>query len=356
MSPEQPEKLSTETDKGNGPKPPVRTAIGSGGPGDDWDGLIGDLRCYDLDDVLDREEAEFWPLRQLSSVRVLSNRRSANDAQAMRESLARLYRLKSNVALFVSRHDGSVQAYVGVFPPTIGDHAVQRADQDPMPAELPAILQSAYPSIEVGAECVPMSQLTSQIAPLAGMVGCVTGMPRKGLSDLGGCSNRILDVVDQGTFGFLVAAAPIPVRMIAAELSLVVDQVHKLGAVNDPSRKRRNKYCLELLQAYESQLQESSQSLGGWQTVVYYFSPDEGTFERLRGELQSCLSKHKDEGRPSPIKVTYNEGLKQSLLECGLPSNRRLVSTVHALRKYKFMTPLSSAQLAAYFHVPWFDR
>jgi hypothetical protein len=142
---------------------------------------------------------------------------------------------------------------------------------------------------------------------------------------------------------------PIPSQYVNKEEFAIVDQIQKAQENEDPEKKRRIKYYLELQDAYLKQIQLGT-AIGSWQVCVYFFAPDRSVFVRLQSLIRAT---YVDEtGKPTPLRTHEIRGLKPHLEQFGLIKNQRTGEFFQTLLTYKLLTPLNSRMLSAYIHLP----
>ncbi|MFN8659819.1 MAG: hypothetical protein U0105_26020 [Candidatus Obscuribacterales bacterium] len=255
--------------------------MGTGDSDSGWGRLTSDLRGYDLEIEPDSEHAEFMGLDGLSMVKIVSRHHApemvheGTHAEHLRrytmlDALSGLHAQKCNVAFLVCGQQTRCDLYLGMMPPGITADAESSDSEDLTAITLRSLLHNIFgSSIEVARESVSVQVVSNIIAPLATLVGCVTGMPSESETERGRAIERICRLFYGYSFGLFVVAAPIPPRLVNEEENLVLEQISKAETAHDPDRKRRIKYCLELLQAYQAQLRQSiAVEDGRWLSII----------------------------------------------------------------------------------------
>ncbi len=349
-----------------------------------WDEKIADLRRYDLDALegqpIDPAAFESWRVPGLTFVRIDGVLRSwdierekqqqqqqpqaNNDPNqlpkrqyVMEDALTGLHAQKANIAYLVIGNKAGVNYYMGMSPPvfqeTNGNGSKPQQDPNLPYTTLRSLLHSVYNGVDIHAEPFSSDAIRSMISPLATYTGIVTGVPSlKSSIDSTMESEQIERVANglQGNqFGILLLAAPIPQRLVSQEEFAIVDQIQRAQDQEDPEKKRRIKYYLELQDAYLKHVQLGT-AVGMWQVGVYYFAPDQSVFVRLQSLIRAIYTD--EQSRPTPLRTHQLPGLKPHVEQFGLLSNKRQGDTVQDLLRYTFVSPLNSRMLSAFCHLP----
>ena len=128
-----------------------------------------------------------------------------------------------------------------------------------------------------------------------------------------------------------------------------MNQIQKAQENEDPEKKRRIKYYLEMQDAYLKHIQLGT-ALGMWQVGTYFFAKDPSVFVRLQSLIRAT---YVDEtSRPTPLRTHEVKALKPHIEQFGLIKNQREGESVATLLSYKLLTPLTSRMLSAYIHLP----
>ncbi len=148
----------------------------------------------------------------------------------------------------------------------------------------------------------------------------------------------------------LVLAVPIPNAYVTKEEFAVVDKIQGAQENEDPEKKKRIKYYLELMDAYLKHLQLGT-AVGSWQVCNYYFARERSVFIRLQSLIRAT---YVDEtSRPTPLRTHEMKGLRPHLEQFGLIKNTRPpTESFQQLLSYKLLTPLNSRMLSAFIHLP----
>ncbi|MBX9686620.1 MAG: DUF87 domain-containing protein [Candidatus Obscuribacterales bacterium] len=345
-----------------------------------WEEKIGDLRRYDLD-ILDQdpirpEDIQSWPIPGLSFVRVDGILRSwdleqekqqrnqapqqQNDPNQlpkrmylMEDALTGLNSQKAYVSFAVIGGKTGVNYYMGMSLQQPPD-GMEDTDLKSICYEMQrSILHSVYNGVDIYKEAFSSDDISAMIKPLATNVGIVTGVPS--LKSTGGDTleseqiERIANGLQGLDFGILVLAAPVPQKMVSDEEFIILDQLQRAQENEDPEKKRRIKYYLELQDAYLKHIQ-LGEAIGHWQVGMYFFAPKADVFLRLMSLIRATYT---DEGsRPTPLRTHVFKGLKDHVTNFGLLRNTRVDTNNHQLFGYRFLSPLNSRMLSALIHLP----
>src|SRR5690606_24453095 len=127
-------------------------------------------------------------------------------------------------------------------------------------------------------------------APQAKYTGLVTGIPALKSTAGDTMESEQIERLAQGLqgheFGFMVLAIPIPNTKVSKEEFLIVDQIQRAQENEDPEKKRRIKYYLELQDSYLKHIQLGT-AVGQWLTGAFYFASDRSVFVRLQSLLRA---------------------------------------------------------------------
>ncbi|PWT97020.1 MAG: hypothetical protein C5B53_08595, partial [Candidatus Melainabacteria bacterium] len=343
-----------------------------------WEERIADLRRYDLDlleaQPLDPKDITSWGIPTLTFARIDGVLRSwdierekqqqnQNQPQQgqdpnqvpkrmylMEDALAGLHSQQARVAFLVLGNKTGVNYYFGASLDSGSEEGNGSDSSSTMSFNaVRSVLNSVYNGVEIHNEPFTGDTMKSMIAARANYVGVITGIPA--LKSTGGDTfdseqiERLAKGLRGYDFGFLVLAVPVPKDKVMAEEFNVVDQIQRAQENEDPEKKKRIKYYLELQDAYLKHLQ-LGMAVGNWMVGAYFFAPDRSVFARLQSLLQGT---YVDETcRPTPLRTHPMKGLRPHVEQFGLLSNRRS----EGLLGYKFLAPLNSRLLSAFIHLP----
>ena len=345
-----------------------------------WEERIADLRRYDLDslesDPINPSQLISWPLPNLTFVRVDGILRSwdiereKQQAQQapqqnqdpsqgpkrmylMEDALTGLHSMKANVAFLVLGSPTGVKYFLGTSPPLAEGNNNSPASQTASFNTVKSILHSVYNGVDFYKDAFTQDSIKSLISARASNIGVITGVPS--LKSTAGDTmeseqiERLANGLRGHDFGFLVLAIPIPKHLVNKEEFSVVDQIQKAQENEDPEKKRRIKYFLELQDSYLKHIQLGT-AIGSWQVGAYYFAPDRSVFARLQSLIQATYTD--ETSRPTPLRTHEITGLKSHVEQFGLLRNQRLDRPSQDLLNFKLLTPLNSRLLSAYIHLP----
>ncbi|MBI4534008.1 MAG: ATP-binding protein, partial [Candidatus Melainabacteria bacterium] len=272
----------------------------------------------------------------------------------MEDALTGLNGQKANLAFLVLGSRTGTNYFMGMSIPGIsdagnGDEASSKISY----TTLKSILHSVYNGVDIYKDPFGLDDIKSMMSPLTNNVGIVTGIPA--LKSTGGDTmeseqiERLANGLQGHEFGMLVLAVPIPQAFLSREEFAVVDQIQRAQENEDPEKKRRIKYYLELQDAYLKHIQLGT-AIGSWQVCVYFFASDRSVFVRLQSLIRAT---YVDEtSRPTPLRTHEIRGLKPHVEQFGLLRNTRTDQNIQSLLSYRFLTPLNSRMLSAYIHLP----
>lgn len=344
-----------------------------------WEEKIADLRRYDLDDLdakpFDGSQLHSWPIPDLTFVRIDGVLRSwdiereKNQQQQqpqqdqdptkppkrmylMEDALTGLHSQKANLSFVVLGNRTGVNYYMGVSLPADSANGDGEANMVSY-TSLRSILHSVYNGVDIHSEPFTTDQMKRMVDPLAVHTGLVTGIPA--LKSTAGDTmeseqiERLANGLQGHDFGFLVLSIPIPNQKVNREELTVVDQIQRAQENEDPEKKRRIKYYLELQDSYLKHVQLGI-AVGHWLTAVYFFAPDRSVFVRLQSLIRAT---YVDEtSRPTPLRTHEIKGLQPHVQSFGLLRNKRSDEIFQELLEYKFLTPLNSRMVSAFVHLP----
>jgi hypothetical protein len=347
-----------------------------------WEEKIAELRRYDLDNLetepINPMEISSWEVPKLTFVRIDGILRSwdierekqqqsqrdqpKNDPNQvpqrmylMEDALTGLHGQKAHMAYVVLGGKTGVNYYMGMSIPGLADSGNNSDEVNTQTSynTIKSLLHSVYNGVDIYKDAFTSEQMSQMIAPMATHCGIVTGIPA--LKSTGGDTTeseqieRLANGLQGHDFGMLILAVPVPTAYISREEFNVVDQIQRAQENEDPEKKRRIKYYLELQDAYLKHIQLGT-AIGSWQVGVYFFAPDRSVFVRLQSLIRAT---YVDEtSRPTPLRTHELPGLKQHIVSFGLLKNTRTGENISQLLGYRFLTPLSSRMLSAYIHLP----
>lgn len=346
-----------------------------------WEEKIADLRRYDLDqlesDPIDAAQIISWAVPNLTFCRIdgvlrswdIEREKQQQQQQPqqnqdpnqppkrmylMEDAITGLASQRANVAFLVLGSKNGVHYYMGASIPT---DATGNGDENSTMLSfetVKSILHSVYNGVDIYKEPYTSETMQGMIAQRAKHVGLITGIPS--LKSTGGDTmeseqiERMANGLQGHEFGMLVLAVPIPKQHVTTEEFSIVDQIQRAQENEDPEKKRRIKYYLELQDAYLKHVQLGT-AIGMWLVGCYFFAPDRSVFARLQSLIQAT---YVDEtSRPTPLRTHELKGLGPHAEQFGLLQNRRSEETTfQSLLAWRFLTPLNSRILSAFIHLP----
>ncbi len=346
-----------------------------------WEERIADLRRYDLDaletDGVNAMDIISWPVPELTFVRIDGILRSwdierekqqqqqqsqpPQDPNAlpkrmylMEDALTGLHSQKANLAFLTIGQRTGVNYYMGISLPGLSDSGNGGSESSTVAYEtVRSILHSVYNGVEIYKDSFTGDAVKAMVSPLTNYTGIVTGIPS--LKSTAGDTmeseqvERLASGLQGHEFGILVLAVPIPGKFVSQEEFAVVDQIQRAQENEDPEKKKRIKYYLELQDAYLKHLQLGT-AIGSWQVNVYFFAPDRSVFVRLQSLIRATYTD--ETSRPTPLRTHEIRGLKPHIEQFGLLRNQRTEQNYQSLLSYRFLTPLNSRMLSAFVHLP----
>jgi hypothetical protein len=346
-----------------------------------WEERISDLKRTDLDslDVQPFDPAKLisWPVPNLTFIRIDGVLRSWDIEREKQQSsqqpernqdpnqspkrmylsedfLTGLHSQRAHLAYLVLGSKTGVHYYLGASFPSATDGSDGNQDAQTVSFNtVRSVLNSVYNGVDTYKDPFTLDSMKALVTARDNYVGVMTGIPA--LKSTGGDTldseqiERLSNGLQGHDFGFLVLAVPIPKAFVNKEEFAVVDQIQRAQENEDPEKKRRIKYYLELQDSYLKHVQLGT-SIGSWQVGAYFFAPERSVFNRLQSLLQATYA---DETcRPTPLRTHEQKGLKSHLEQFGLLRNERTEQGIQSLLQYKFLTPLNSRMLSAYIHLP----
>lgn len=345
-----------------------------------WEERIADLRRYDLDNLdsnpIPPQDIISWPIPGLTFVRVdgilrswdIEREKQQQSQQQQQDpdptkppkrmylsedALTGLYGQKANLAFLVLGSKTSVTYYMGISQPSRADDG---GDEDPQKISynsIKSLLHSVYGGIDVFKKPFAGEEIQDLIAPLTKYTGIINGIPA--LKSTAGDTieseqiERLAAGLSGQDFGVLILAVPVPAANITKEEFAVVDQIQRAQENEDPEKKRKIKYYLELQDAYLKHIQLGT-AVGSWLTVPYFFAKEYSVFQRLQALLRATYVD--ESSRPTPLRTIEVKGLAPHINQFGLLRNKREGESFHSMNEYLLLSPLNSRMLSAFIHLP----
>lgn len=273
-------------------------------------------------------------------------------AYLMEDAITGLHSQKANLSFLILGSKSGVNYYMGCGLP--GGEANGNVDLNSLSFDsLKSILHSVYNGVDIQNTTYSADTIRSMISPLANNIGVITGIPalKSGSGDTTESEQveRIASGLQGHEFGILVLAVPIPANYVSKEEFSIVDQIQRAQENEDPEKKRKIKYYLELMDSYLKHIQLAT-AIGSWQVCAYYFSSDRSVFVRLQSLIRATYCD--ETSKPTPLRTHELKGLRPHLEQFGLIKNQRTEEAFHNLLSYRLLTPLNSRMLSAYIHLP----
>ena len=174
----------------------------------------------------------------------------------MEDALTGLHSQKTNLAYLVLGSKTGVRYYMGISMPANYEGGPGEAEHISF-STLKSILYSVYNGVDIYKDAFSADSIKAMVSPLANHIGLMTGIPA--LKSTAGDTldseqiERLANGLQGHDFGMLTLAVPIPPSLVNQEEFNVVDQIQKAQENEDPEKKRRIKYYLELQDAYLKQ-------------------------------------------------------------------------------------------------------
>lgn len=148
-----------------------------------------------------------------------------------------------------------------------------------------------------------------------------------------------LTAAEEGDFGILVLAIPVPEM-------LVRDEILKFEQKYDRNARAQSVELTDFFERLNVGLVK-----GMWLTGQYFFAADAAVFARLEGALRKEIG-HRAESIPSNSVVQMDE-LAPHILQFGLLKNKHeTCPDISKMLEYKFLTPLTSEDLLDWIYMP----
>ena len=345
-----------------------------------WEEKIADLRRYDLDELdvspFDANQLISWPIPNLTFVRIdgvlrswdIEREKQQQSQQPqqdqdptkpprrmylMEDALTGLHCQKANLAFIVLGSKVGVNYFMGISLPGDGETNGDGDASSVSYTSLRSILHSVYNGVEIYKEPFTAEEMKAKVDPLTGHTGLITGIPA--LKSTAGDTmeseqiERLANGLAGQDFGYMVLAIPIPNSKVSEEEFTVVDQIQRAQENEDPEKKRKIKYYLELQDSYLKHIQLGT-AVGHWLVGAYFFAPDRSVFVRLQSLIRAT---YVDEtSRPTPLRTHEIKGLQPHVKQFGLLRTKRNDEIFQPLLEYKFLSPLNSRMLSGFVHIP----
>ncbi|MET9852151.1 DUF87 domain-containing protein [Streptomyces sp. NPDC006450] len=217
---------------------------------------------------------------------------------------------------------------------------------DAQQAMLLAVLGGCYPAVDVSAASVATPSLACGAIALG-----VPGAPAVDPRDGGLPMDRLLRSVSGHTWAALVLAQPVGVDELSADRNRVLNEMRMVsGAVEAAGvSSPLAEHYLRLLKSRLQALADA-QARGGWRTGVYLFGEHSGDLRALTGAWRAVFSGATSV--PEPVRTIEHPAVVELGVNWVLPDDPERPGPNAYRHPFAAQTLLSSAQLAAYVHLP----
>jgi Helicase HerA, central domain len=210
---------------------------------------------------------------------------------------------------------------------------------------LSAVLSSLYPAIEVAHAEVELTRPS--------LSGLVLGIPTAKPADpLDGALpfDRLIRALSGANWACLVLSEPVDESIIGALRHDVINEMRKVQAAVQAERAPSPlaEQYLDLLKVSLTTLTYEL-SIGAWRTGVYLLG-DHESYHRLSSVWRGIFSG--DESVPEPVRVWNSADAGTLAVNWAMPETPGAPGPGSYQRPLEYQTLLTSAQLAAYFHLP----
>jgi hypothetical protein len=246
------------------------------------------------------------------------------------------------VAFLLDGHSQGVSVRLGTW--ATGD--VDEADLDARQQTLLAVLDGCYPTIGVTAAGVASPKLAHGALGL-GVPSPAALDPRDGALPI----DRLMRSMNGLRWGVVVLATPVGPDELGAERNGVLNEMRMVAAAVEASgiSSPLAEHYLALLQARLDALAEA-QARGGWRTAVYLFGERPDDLAALAAAWRAVQSGVRSV--PEPVRTVADPAVVALAVDWALPDDPERPGPNAYRHPYAAQTVLSSAQLAAYVHLP----
>ena len=262
--------------------------------------------------------------------------------------LTGLYGYKISLAFLVLSEPGTVAIHMGIWSPVNRENA-PAATLDHRGRILNTVLSSLYPAIKlapVGAVQMPPSQKS----------GLVLGIPTAKLPEALDNAlplDRLIRALSDASWSFLILAEAIHEQEISKLRNTVINETRDIlaayptvGATGIANPLAQ--HYTELLKDALTTLTQG-QTLGAWRTGVYLLG-DTTSYYRLASLWRSIFSG--DKSVLDPVRVWDSADVAALATNWAMPESKAPRGYGHYQHPFQYQTLLTSAQLAAYVHLP----
>lgn len=261
--------------------------------------------------------------------------------------LTGLYGYKIPLAFLVMGEPGGVAIHMGVWSPFQRENA--SADTlNQRERILSAVLGSLYPAIKLA----PIKEVQLPPWQWSGLaLGIPTVKPPEAL-DNALPLDRMIRALSDASWAFLVLAEPVVEQEISKLRNSVINETRDIltayptttGGIPNPLAQ----HYTELLKQTLHTLTQG-QALGAWRTAVYLLS-ENTSYYRLASLWRGIYSG--DKSVLDPVRVWDSAEVAALAVGWAMPEVKGPPGSGHYRHPFQYQTLLTSAQLAAYVHLP----
>ncbi|MFD4375135.1 ATP-binding protein [Streptomyces sp. NPDC059202] len=241
--------------------------------------------------------------------------------------------------------DGSGQG-VSVCVGTWAEDGADPARLDARQETLLSVLDGCYPAVDLAAAGVATPPLACGAIAL-GVPGSVTVDPRDGALPV----DRLVRSMSGHTWAALILAQPVGAAALGGDRNRVLNEMRAVSAAVEAvgvSSPLAEHYLL-LLKARLAALADA-QARGGWRTAVYLLGARPKDVTALTGAWRAVFSGARS--APEPVRTVEHPAVVGLGERWALPEDPERPGPNAYRHPYAAQTLLSSAQLAAYVHLP----
>jgi hypothetical protein len=261
--------------------------------------------------------------------------------------LAGLYGYKIPLAFFVQGKPGAVNIHMGVWSPM----SEKNASAETLNARenvLNSVLRSLYPAVKLG----PHEAVAMPSFPFSGFVLGIPTTKAPGALDNTVPLDRLIRALSDVHWALLVLAQPVAEQVMSMLRNNVISEIRTVLAAYPATATG---IMNPLAQHYTDLLKRAltnmtqGQTLGGWRTGVYLLGDGAGYY-RLASLWRGIFSG--DQSVLDPVRVWDSADSAAFATNWQLPDSPPLRAYDRYQQPFLYQTLLTSAQLAAYVHLP----
>ncbi len=261
--------------------------------------------------------------------------------------LTGLYGYRIPLAFLVLSEPGRVAIHLGVWSPLNRENA-SAATLDHRGRILNAVLSSLYPAIKLA----PVNEVRFPSLQLAGLALGIPTVKRPEVLDNALPLDRVIRALSDAYWAFLVLAEPVVEQEISKLRNNVISETRDiLAAYPTTAAGIANplaQHYVELLKRALDTLTQG-QTLGAWRTGAYLLG-DDTSYYRLASLWRGIFSG--DQSVLDPVRVWDSADVTALATGWAMPEVKGPPGYGHYQHPFQYQTLLTSAQLAAYVHLP----